>query len=227
MLLAGKVFYHNSVTKARDLPQESTANGSQTHGRANAATPWQEAQQSQSSSQANDRSNAADSKTNNVPRFAWDVVAITPKVNGRASVPTGAQIDTDNARGRGSARTTSGEIPNSRQVGSEIDSNKMSQPQSQPKDTPESPTISLQRSGGHSELTAADQASIESACSYAKHIQGPAAYHQCVDKQVAELAQHPSIPDLSQLSLSDQASIESACSTVQNTFRAPRPIINV
>ena len=63
-----------------------------------------------------------------------------------------------------------------------------------------------------SNLSTSDRASIESACSGAKLLQGPAAYHRCLSTQLQELTQDPNAPDLSRLSSDDRASIESVCS---------------
>ena len=60
-------------------------------------------------------------------------------------------------------------------------------------------------------LSASDRASIESVCSYPKLMQGPAAYHACLSKQLDELGTSQA-PSLTALSASDRASIESVCS---------------
>ncbi len=55
-----------------------------------------------------------------------------------------------------------------------------------------------------------DRVSIESACAYQKYSVGPAAYHQCVAKQLATLGDSRT-PNLSGVSQEDRVSIESAC----------------
>jgi hypothetical protein len=63
-------------------------------------------------------------------------------------------------------------------------------------------------------LSAEDHRSIEAACSTAKYVEGPAAYHQCLQKQLNALA-GSRFPDLSGLSSEDHRSIEAACSTAK------------
>jgi hypothetical protein len=63
-----------------------------------------------------------------------------------------------------------------------------------------------------SNLSTSDRFSIESACSTSKYVEGPAAYHQCLSGQLAQLGTSQA-PNLTDLSTSDRFSIESACST--------------
>src|SRR5258708_37118966 len=49
-----------------------------------------------------------------------------------------------------------------------------------------------------SQLTTEERQSIESACSGAKYVQGPAAYNQCLRSQPASLSQEPRKPDPNQ-----------------------------
>jgi hypothetical protein len=72
----------------------------------------------------------------------------------------------------------------------------------------QSPSATYDVSG----LSALDRASIESACSGARLVQGAASYHRCLNAQLGDLAQHPRTPDLNKLSSVDRASVESACS---------------
>ena len=74
---------------------------------------------------------------------------------------------------------------------------------SQPTPTPLSPTFS-------------ERQSIESVCSTAKHLEGPAAYDQCVARQLQEWAAGPKQPDLSALNYAEKQSIESVCSTAKH-----------
>jgi hypothetical protein len=60
-------------------------------------------------------------------------------------------------------------------------------------------------------LSSAEQQSIESACSHAKYLEGPAAYNACLQGQLARLGTTKR-PDISALSGAEQQSIESACS---------------
>jgi hypothetical protein len=62
-----------------------------------------------------------------------------------------------------------------------------------------------------SDLTAEERQSIEMACSYEKTVVGPAAYHQCVDKQLSALT-NVRRPNLSDLTTEERQSIEMACS---------------
>ena len=84
----------------------------------------------------------------------------------------------------------------------------LSRPRSQA--SPSSVTYDL------SKVTASDRDSIESACSYARNVEGPASYHRCINAQLVKLADKPNAPDLSGLSYSDRDSIESACSYARN-----------
>jgi len=61
-------------------------------------------------------------------------------------------------------------------------------------------------------LTDPERQSVESACSYAKLMQGPAEYDRCLEKQIGALRAVPKPPDLSNLSDAERGSIESACS---------------
>lgn len=63
------------------------------------------------------------------------------------------------------------------------------------------------------QLSAAESASLEAACSTDKYVNGPAAYRACVEKQKAALAAGVRRPNLSALSSAEQQSIEAACST--------------
>jgi hypothetical protein len=63
------------------------------------------------------------------------------------------------------------------------------------------------------ELSASEKQSIESVCSTAKHLEGPAAYNRCLAQQLEELAAGPKQPDLSGLTYAEKQSIESVCST--------------
>jgi hypothetical protein len=62
-----------------------------------------------------------------------------------------------------------------------------------------------------SALNSEDRASMESACSHAKYNLGPAAYYQCLQRQLDALSGFEKV-DLSILTSEDRASIESACS---------------
>jgi len=61
-------------------------------------------------------------------------------------------------------------------------------------------------------LSYGEKTSLESACSHAKYIDGPAAYRVCIENQLDLLASARRHPDLSSLGSSEQQSIESACS---------------
>jgi hypothetical protein len=61
-----------------------------------------------------------------------------------------------------------------------------------------------------SHLSAADRSSIESVCGYERRNVGPAAYHQCLQKQLDSLS-GSRVPDLSGLNAQDRSSIESVC----------------
>jgi peptidoglycan hydrolase-like protein with peptidoglycan-binding domain len=63
------------------------------------------------------------------------------------------------------------------------------------------------------QLSAAESASLEAACSTDKYVNGPAAYRACVERQKAALAAGVRRPNLSALSSAEQQSIEAACST--------------
>lgn len=61
-------------------------------------------------------------------------------------------------------------------------------------------------------LKSAERASIESACSGAKVLEGQAAYEKCLVKKLAALKTAPRDNDLSSLSQTERDSLESACS---------------
>jgi hypothetical protein len=63
------------------------------------------------------------------------------------------------------------------------------------------------------QLSSAEVASLEAACSTDKYVNGPAAYRACVERQKAALAAGVRRPNLSGLSSAEQQSIEAACST--------------
>lgn len=63
------------------------------------------------------------------------------------------------------------------------------------------------------QLSSAETASLEAACSTDKYVNGPAAYRACVERQKAALAAGVRRPNLSALSSAEQQSIEAACST--------------
>lgn len=63
------------------------------------------------------------------------------------------------------------------------------------------------------QLSAAESASLEAACSTDKYVNGPAAYRACVERHKAALAAGVRRPNLSALSSAEQQSIEAACST--------------
>lgn len=63
------------------------------------------------------------------------------------------------------------------------------------------------------QLSSAEAASLEAACSTDKYVNGPAAYRACVERQKAALAAGLRRPSLSALSSAEQQSIEAACST--------------
>ena len=72
-------------------------------------------------------------------------------------------------------------------------------------------SLSAQAQPDLSGLSSDDRGSIESACSHAKYIEGPAAYHRYLQTQLSALSGSTS-PDLSGLSSDDRRSIESVCS---------------
>lgn len=62
-------------------------------------------------------------------------------------------------------------------------------------------------------LTASERASVESACSGAKLVEGPAAYYRCVSGQLTDLeALGGARPNLAGLNATERQSIQSACS---------------
>jgi len=82
--------------------------------------------------------------------------------------------------------------------------------------TPLPERMAVSKTGPSYVLNSSEQYSIESACSYAKNVEGPASYYRCVENQQAALAAGPRRPDLSRLNSSEQYSIESACSYAKN-----------
>ena len=60
-------------------------------------------------------------------------------------------------------------------------------------------------------LSSDGRRSIESACSHAKYVEGPATYHRCLQTQLSTLT-GSTFPDISGLSSDGRRSIESACS---------------
>lgn len=64
-----------------------------------------------------------------------------------------------------------------------------------------------------SQLSGAERESIEAACSTDKYVNGPAAYRNCIENQMAALRNGVRRPDLSRLSGAERESAESACST--------------
>jgi hypothetical protein len=63
------------------------------------------------------------------------------------------------------------------------------------------------------QLSGVERESLESACSTDKYVRGPAAYRDCVERQIAAMRSAPRRPDLSRLARAERESIESACST--------------
>jgi hypothetical protein len=61
-------------------------------------------------------------------------------------------------------------------------------------------------------LTSSERQSIEAACSHPKYSEGPAAYDQCLHRQLEAWAAGPKQPNLSGLNSSERQSIEAACS---------------
>ena len=88
-------------------------------------------------------------------------------------------------------------------------------PPTMPTSPPES-AISVNRAARAqrdiSALSGPERQSIESACSHAKYLEGPAEYNRCLRGQLAALGNGSSRPDLSVLSGPELQSIESACS---------------
>lgn len=66
-----------------------------------------------------------------------------------------------------------------------------------------------------SDLSTDELLSIQAACSNALDLQGHAAYHRCLDQQLASLASAPRHPDLSSLSTDGLQSIQVACSNAK------------
>jgi len=69
-------------------------------------------------------------------------------------------------------------------------------------------------------LSPVEQRSIESACSYAETMEGPAAYNRCLQSKLNDWSRGPRRPDLSTLSPVEQRSVESACSYAE-TMEGP------
>jgi hypothetical protein len=65
------------------------------------------------------------------------------------------------------------------------------------------------------ELSTGERASLEAACSTSKYLNGPAAYKDCVAKQMSELERAPRTPDLSGLTADERTSTEAACSSAK------------
>jgi hypothetical protein len=87
--------------------------------------------------------------------------------------------------------------------------------------TPNAPTTPLKppsetRAGPRqpdlSGMTFSERQSTEAACSHEKYSLGPAAYDQCLARQVQAWSSGPKQPDLSGMTFSEQQSIEAACS---------------
>lgn len=76
------------------------------------------------------------------------------------------------------------------------------------RETPQSRPVSTSL-----QLSPAEAASLEAACSTDKYVNGPAAYRECVEKQKIALAAGVRRPNLNSLSSAEQQSIEAACST--------------
>lgn len=74
------------------------------------------------------------------------------------------------------------------------------------------PSVDRRPDSASVQLSAAETASLEAACSTDKYVNGPAAYRACVDRQKAALAAGVRRPNLSSLSSAEQQSIEAACS---------------
>jgi len=67
--------------------------------------------------------------------------------------------------------------------------------------------------GSVTTLSTDERASLEAACSSDKYLNGPAAYKDCVAKQMNDLERAPRNPDLSGLTADERASTEAACSS--------------
>ena len=76
-----------------------------------------------------------------------------------------------------------------------------------------------------SDLSGPERQSIESACQTDKLMNGPAAYTNCLERQLSAMAGQGSRPDLSHLSNEELQSIESACST-DRLMNGPAPYNN-
>jgi hypothetical protein len=82
-------------------------------------------------------------------------------------------------------------------------------------ETPVAPAetrASLSKQPDLSGLTSSERQSIEAACSHAKYSEGPAAYDQCLHRQLVAWTAGSKQPDLSSLTSSERQSIEAACS---------------
>jgi len=77
---------------------------------------------------------------------------------------------------------------------------------------PDEPHTRSSAQPNFSGLTPSERQSIESACSHAKYLEGPAAYDQCLNRQFEAWVSGPREPDLSALSYTERQSIQSACS---------------
>ena len=67
-------------------------------------------------------------------------------------------------------------------------------------------------------LSSDERQSIESVCSSSKAAYGPAAYYECLQKQIASLSSGPRAPNLSGLSSDERQSIESVCSSSKAAY---------
>lgn len=75
------------------------------------------------------------------------------------------------------------------------------------------PSVDSRPASTSVQLSSAESASLEAACSTDKYVNGPAAYRACVERQKAALAAGVRRPNLNALSSAEQQSIEAACST--------------
>jgi hypothetical protein len=82
-------------------------------------------------------------------------------------------------------------------------------------DKPSRQVASGSKQADLSPLNSDERQSIESACSTAKYLQGPAAYNLCLSRHLQEWGSGPKRPDLSSLNSDERQSIESACSTAK------------
>jgi DnaJ domain len=89
-------------------------------------------------------------------------------------------------------------------------------------ETPNAPAIvskppaetraSLSKQPDLSGLTYSERQSIQAACSHAKYMEGPAAYDQCLSRQLQAWEVGPKEPNLSALTYTERQSIQAACS---------------